>query len=512
MLAAQLSPHSDSHAAPPNVVIILADDLGYGDIRAYQPNSPIATPNLDRLAADGMRFTDAHSGSAVCTPTRYGLLTGRYCWRSRLKRGVLVGYSKHLIEPDRPTLASVLQQRGYHTACIGKWHLGMDLPRADKQMDWQAEIQNGPNSVGFDYFWGITASLDFPPYVWIENQRFTAPADQQFQGGKFPGYLRGGEIAEGFDHQLALDQITAKAVDYLGQRAAAKQPFFLYLPLTAPHKPVLPAERFRGKSGIGPYGDFVMQTDWVVGEIDRALAKHQLQQNTIVMVSSDNGSFMYRLDSPESPQRAKADGIDHAADATVHGYLSTTHRANGALRGTKADIWEAGHRVPLLIRWPGKVAAGSSCDQVVSLVDLFATCNEAVQFLANTDGDAGELTPGAAEDSHSLLPLLLGRQDEWSRPPVIQHSANGTFAIRDGRWKLIDGRGAGGRGKLTAAEADAKLPVQLYDMHADLSERRNLAAEQPQRVAELKAKLQLIQAGHAPAKPKDTQSTGQSKR
>jgi arylsulfatase A len=480
--------------APPNVVIILADDLGYGDIHAYQPESPIPTPNLDQLAADGMRFTDAHSGSAVCTPTRYGLMTGRYCWRSRLKRGVLAGYSKHLIEPTRPTVASVLQQAGYHTACIGKWHLGMDLPRDGKQMDWQGTISNGPNAVGFDFFWGVTASLDFPPYVWVENQSFAAPADQHFEGGKFPGYLRAGEIANGFVHQQALDQITAKAVQYIGERAAAEQPFFLYLPLTAPHKPVLPAERFRGKSGIGPYGDFVMQTDWVVGQVDQALAKHELTGNTVVIVSSDNGSFMYRLDAPESPHRAKQAPtthapdlvppllVDHSIDPTVHGYLTETHRANGALRGTKADIWDGGHRVPLLVRWPGKIKAAEVSDQVVSLVDVMATC---------VDAAGATLPAAAAEDSQSLLPLLRG-SNQWKRQPVIQHSANGTFAIRDGRWKLIDGRGAGGRGKRT--DGDLDLDIQLYDMTADLGERRNLAADQAEVVERLMAELRRIQS------------------
>jgi len=480
---------------PPNVVIILADDLGYGDIRAYQPESPIPTPHLDQIAADGMRFTDAHSGSAVCTPTRYGLMTGRYCWRSRLKRGVLAGYSKHLIEPDRPTVASVLQQVGYHTACIGKWHLGMDLPREGKQMDWQGTIENGPNAVGFDSFWGVTASLDFPPYVWVENQSFTAPADQHFKGGGFPGYLRSGEIAEGFVHQQALDQITAKAVEYIGERAKTKQPFFLYLPLTAPHKPVLPAERFRGKSGIGPYGDFVMQTDWVIGQVDQALAKNGVKENTLVMMSSDNGSFMYRLDAAESPQQAKkasaspqtsgqpAELLDHSKDPTVQGFLSQTHRANGPLRGTKADIWDGGHRVPLLIRWPGKVEASSVCHQVVSLVDVMATCVEV----------AGATSPtGAAEDSHSLLPLMRGRSG-WQREPVIQHSANGTFAIRQGKWKLIDGRGSGGRGKRT--ETDLDWNIQLYDMSDDRGERRNLAADQPEIVADLMAELRRLQSG-----------------
>ena len=477
-------------SSQPNIIVILADDLGYGDVRGNQPSSPIPTPSLDAVAKAGVRFSDAHSGSAVCTPTRYGLLTGRYCWRSRLKRGVLGGYSGHLIEAERTTVADVLKSAGYHTACIGKWHLGMDMPRKKNVMDWDGEIKNGPNSVGFDYFWGISASLDFPPYVWIENQSFTAPGDQHFKGGGFPGYLRSGEIAADFDHRKALDQITERAMAYIEEQAASSSPFFLYLPLTAPHKPVMPAERFVGKSGVGLYGDFVMQTDWVVGQVDAALKKHDLLEHTLLIVSSDNGSFMYRLDAPESPQRAKEktgdDGpalLDHVAEPKIQGYLSSTHRANGDLRGTKADIWEGGHRVPLLVRWPGQVEAGSHVQNTVSLVDVLATCAGAAN--ASIPDDAGE-------DSFSWLPLLQ-QSGDWQRPPVIQHSANGTFAIRVGKWKFIDGKGAGGRGKLTLTDAD--LPVQLYDMDADLGERRNLAGEKPELVAELTAKLRQIQSG-----------------
>ncbi|NQU49303.1 MAG: sulfatase-like hydrolase/transferase [Planctomycetes bacterium] len=470
----------------PNIIFILADDLGYGDVQVNQPKSKIQTPNLNRLASEGMRFSDAHSGSAVCTPTRYGVITGRYCWRSSLKRGVLGGYSSHLIEPERPTVASVLKGAGYQTACIGKWHLGMDLPRKKGVMDWSAPIQNGPLANGFDYFWGVTASLDFPPYVWVENDRFTAPADQEFAGGKFPGYLRPGEIADGFVHEQALDQITEKAVTYLRQQQTSADPFFLYLPLTAPHKPVLPAERFRGRSGLGPYGDFVMQTDWVIGEVDRTLRECGLFKNTLVVVSSDNGSFMYRLNSEESPQQAKtsADGdlIDHVSDASVQGFLGWNHRANGPLRGTKADVWDGGHRVPFLVRWPGTIRAQTLCEQTVSLVDLMATF---------ADVAGVQIPDGAAEDSFSMTPLWEQQGAAMSRPPVVQHSANGMFAIRNGKWKLILGKGSGGRGKLIEPEPEPSL--QLYDMQADLGESNNLAEAQPGIVAKLSRQLEQIQ-------------------
>jgi len=489
------APQSPEALEPPNLVVILADDLGYGDLGANNPDSAIPTPRLDAIAAGGVRFTDAHSGSAVCTPTRYGLMTGRYCWRSRLKGGVLNGYSGHLIEPDRPTVASVLKARGYHTACIGKWHLGMDLPRRDKVMDWQGKIEDGPLANGFDHFFGVTASLDFPPYVWVEDDRFTEPGAERYPGSGFPAYLRAGEWAPGFDHQGALDEITRRAVAHIRERAAAGGPFFLYLPLTAPHKPVLPAERFRGKSGVGPYGDFVMQVDWTVGEVDRALEEAGVADDTLLLVTSDNGSFMYHLDAPESPQRAKqgADGdatLDHAADPKVHGYLSATHRANGPLRGTKADVWDGGHRVPFLARWPAAAPAGAVCDRSVSLVDLMATFADA----------AGAAVPaGAAEDSTSLLPLLRDpAATSWERPPVVMHSANGTFAVRDGRWKLILGSGSGGRGLPKGPKE--RPPFQLYDMEADLGERVNLAATQPGVAARLRRQLEQLRAGALPAK------------
>ncbi len=358
-----------------------------------------------------------------------------------------------------------------------------------------------PNAVGFDYFWGITASLDFPPYVWIENQSFVAPGDHHFSGSPFPAYLRSGEIAADFDHQLALDQITSKAVKYIEDRAKSKQPFFLYLPLTAPHKPVLPAARFVGKSGVGPYGDFVMQVDWVMGQIDQSLKRNNILQNTLLIISSDNGSFMYRLDAPESPKSASEKGEDHATDPKVHGYLSQTHRANGPLRGTKADVWDGGHRVPFIVRWPQQIEAASVCNQTISLVDVLATCLEAVDLVASNDaqdGSAGDsVVADCAEavDSHSLIPLFRDPGAGWKRAPVIMHSANGTFAIRDGKWKLIDGRGSGGRGKRTAT--DLELDIQLYDMSADVGERRNLAVKEPQVVVDLQEKLRRIKAANA---------------
>lgn len=460
-------------ADKPNVVIILCDDLGYGDVRVNNPASKVPTPSLDALANGGMRFTDAHTPSAVCTPTRYGLLTGRYCWRTRLTRGVLNGYSEHLIEPDRMTIADLMKNAGYHTACIGKWHLGMDLPKPPdgKGWDFAGKITNGPNACGFDYFFGVTASLDMPPYVFVENDGFSAPVIQRIEARPFPSYWRGGEIAEGFDHRAALDDLTDKATGYIAEQAKQDKPFFLYFPLTAPHKPTLPAERFTGKSGIGPYGDFVMQVDDVVGRVDKALKDVGVFDNTLVIVTSDNGSYMYRYDD---------DRNDHTDDDAIQGYRAATHTANGGWRGTKADIHEGGHRVFFALRWPGHVLEGSVDAVTISLVDVFAT-------LASITGQ--ELPDDAAEDSFSLMPVLAHAPLN-KRAPVILHSANGTFAIRDGRWKLIAGSGSGGRGQPKSQPFDK--PYQLYDMVKDPSETTNLIEQHPDIAAELEAKLKQI--------------------
>lgn len=468
----------------PNIVFIMADDLGYGDVGAFNPSSRIPTTNLDRLAGQGKIFSDAHSGSAVCTPTRYGLLTGRYCWRTRLKSGVLNGYSRHLIDPERQTVARLLKERGYHTACIGKWHLGMDLPRGEekKKIDYSGKIKNGPKACGFDYFYGITASLDFPPYVFVENDRFTEAATGHFKGSAFPAYLRAGEIGPSFKHIEVLDSLAARAAAYIEERAEAadKKPFFLYLPLTSPHKPVMPAPRFRGRSKLGPYGDFVLHTDWVVGAIDKALARAGCAKETLLIVTSDNGSYMHRLDAPESPVEAR-DNADHLVDPKVQAFLSKHHRANGPWRGTKADAWEGGHRVPFIARWPGVIEAGTRCDETICHVDLMATC----AAIAKAD-----LAAGAAEDSSSLLPLMQGRSGSWKRPPVVHHSANGTFALRRGKWKLIAGSGSGGRGRPRSKPWSE--PYQLYDMHSDPGETENLADRYPEEAARLTRELKKI--------------------
>ena len=295
----------------PNIIIILADDLGTGDVNCYNPGSKIATPALDKIAEEGVRFTDAHTNSSVCTPTRYGIITGRYCWRTRLKKGVLNGYGKHLIDPQRTTIASLLKQHGYYTAGVGKWHLGMDFARdTSGAVDYAGKIENSPNVNGFDYFYGISASLDFPPYAYIENDRFTQVPKQKQEKLGFPRYLRNGDKAENFDFETAWENLLNKAEGLIGDRPADK-PMFLYFALPSPHKPVWPDARFVGKTELGAYGDFVHQTDYMVGRIAEKIKAEGIEENTLLMITSDNGSFMYRLD-----ETAEA---DHVTDETVQG-------------------------------------------------------------------------------------------------------------------------------------------------------------------------------------------------
>ena len=433
-------------ASKPNVIVILADDLGYGDVQCY--GGKIPTPHIDRLAAAGMRFTDAHSSSSVCSPTRYGLLTGRYNWRSKLNRGVLGGLSPRLIEPGRMTVASLLKEQGYHTGCFGKWHLGMDWaikpgtevselniePREQVfNVDYARPIANGPNSVGFDYYYGIAASLDMVPYTFIENDRVTVAAD----GG--PGFPDDARTRAGRQDPPRADNArfrrrgraacaARKSCEFIDRWAAdarADKPFFLYLPLASPHTPILPTSDWQDKSGINPYADFVMQTDAAVGEILAALDRQQLTANTLVILTSDNGC---------SPQ-AKFEEL------AAHG-----HHPSGPLRGHKADIFEGGHRVPFVVRWPGQVAARTESRQLVCLIDILATVAEILDC---------PLPDDAGEDSISFLPAAAGSRGDADH--LVSHSINGTFAIRRGAWKLALGPDSGGwthRGR-----AASKLPI-----------------------------------------------------
>ncbi len=431
---------------PPNLVLILADDMGYGDVSCYNSASKIPTPHIDRLAREGMRFTDAHSASSVCSPTRYGLLTGRYAWRTRLERGVLGPYAPPLIEAGRLTVPSLLEERGYHTACIGKWHLGWHWPRRGAEVVFDQPIAEGPTTRGFDYYFG-TDVPNYPPYCFLENDRTVGQPTARKEKGDLDG--RVGPMLPGWQFDAILPRLTEKAVDYLGQRAADGRPFFLYFPLTSPHEPIAPSPRFRGKSGISPLADFMLETDAVVGEVLAALDRLDLAANTLVLFMCDNGHSTYT-------------GLSVLEQ---HG-----HKPSGPLRGYKADIWEGGHRVPFLARWPGKIAAQSVCHETVCHNHLLATC--AAILGASLPRDAGE-------DSFSILPLLLGQPHaQPTHEAVVHHSAGGAFAIRRGPWKLI-------APQPPAKKAKAGQPTQLFNLADDLGEKNNLAAVHPDLVKEL---------------------------
>lgn len=451
----------------PNIVYILADDLGWGDLRCYNAQSQAPTPNADRLAGQGVRFTDMHAPSAVCTPTRYGILTGRYCWRTSLKSGVLWGYSPNLIEPGRMTVASMLKSRGYYTGVIGKWHLGL----GDREKtDYDQPLDPGPNDHGFDYFFGIPASLDMDPYVYVENNRVVEKPTAYTEGRNSPRgvFWRAGAIAPSFKLEEVLPTLAGKAVEFIRDRAKKPaQPFFLYFALTAPHTPWLPAAPFRRRSRAGDYGDFVAQVDDTLGQVMRALEHSGLAGNTLLIFTSDNGADWKPQDKDKFP-----------------------HRANASWRGMKADIWEAGHRIPFLARWPGKISAGSVSRELGCLTDLMATAADILDL---------NLPKNAGEDSYSLLPALLGKKGRPIREAVVHHSQDGMFAIRQGEWKLILGRGSGGFSQPKRIEPKPGEPEgELYHLSKDPAESTNLYQKHPEMVASLSALLHKYrQQGHS---------------
>jgi arylsulfatase A len=464
--------------SPPNLIYIIADDMGYGDIKAMNPECKIATPHLDRLASEGIIFTDAHTTSSVCTPTRYNVLTGRYNWRTHLKKGVLNGYGKPLIPEDRLTLASLCRDQGYRTAMIGKWHLGMDLPIVDEgeglpsskkargrnlYVDWSQPVKRSPTSNGFDYFWGHVASLDFPPYNYIENQtfqsqevKFTSRKEFEEMTGS-DSFMRAGWLGHNFDPVQTLEEFFNRSSDYIRKQNNEK-PFFLYVPLTAPHTPIFPIKEFQGKSGLNAYGDFVMQVDDGVGRIMKAVEDAGIANNTIILFTTDNGC---------SPQ------------ANFEELAEKGHSPNGIYRGHKADIWEGGHRVPHILRWPAVIKAGSESDRLTLLGDIVATMADILDV---------DLADNTAEDSLSFLPSLQGRRDPAKEHEgIVNHSVSGQFAIRTKEWKLIFCPGSGGWSKPKDAEARKQgLPeYQLYDMVNDPVESKNLVDKHPDKAKEL---------------------------
>jgi arylsulfatase A len=456
----------------PNILFILADDMGVGDVSALNPKSIWRTPNLDRLAREGRVFTDAHSSSGVCTPTRYTLLTGRYSWRSTLKRGVLNGYSPSLIERGRLTLPAFLRAQSYATAMFGKWHLGLDWTRGSlkpEDVDYTKPVGGGPTAHGFDRFFGISASLDMPPYVWFENDRVTAPPRGTVGDSPAPKLWRAGPIGADFRMEDVQPRLIEKTAAYLAERgsAADRKPFFVYLALAAPHTPTLPTREFVGKTPT-PYGDFVLQIDADVGRLLDTLEKHGLAKNTLVIFTTDNG---------------------YAPAGNIPRHSDFGHDSSAGFRGTKSDVFEGGHRVPFIARWPGITPAGTRCADVIGQLDFFATCAELL---------GATLPENAAEDSASFLPLLRGDPPPAPRREgLVHHSAEGEFAIRQGNWKVILCPGSGGWSPPTRSPSpwtqpkvddfEGLPPFQLYDLAKDPAEKNNLAAAHPEVVQRLGA-------------------------
>ena len=477
----------------PNIIIILADDMGYGDPGCYNDESKIPTPHIDQLARQGLRLTDAHTPSSVCTPTRYGLLTGRYCWRTPLKRSVLWPWDPPLIQPDRLTLPAMLKEQGYATACIGKWHLGWNWPLrgggylADeypghtlaltkenrpkraayaKRIDFTRPLRGGPTERGFDSYFGDDVP-NFPPYCFIKNNRTVGiPSVAK------PKHMFGlpGPALAGWDLSLVMPTLTQQAAAYIEQRSQApSQPFFLYLPLTAPHTPIAPSPHFIGESQAGWYGDYVHEVDWTVGQVLDAIERTGLANNTLVLFTSDNGS----------PQRDGTD-MNGPAGSVKKNY---GHDPSRPWRGMKGDLWEGGHRVPLIARWPEHVPVGQTSDEPTVLTDLMRTIAGIVGY---------SLPENAAEDSFDIRPALFGQQHSQSiRDHLIHHSLHGTFAIRQGAWKLILDRSSGG---FTRYQPPKDAPAgQLYNLADDPGEQHNLYGERPEIVKRLSELLEKYQ-------------------
>ncbi|BDS07220.1 arylsulfatase [Oceaniferula spumae] len=471
---------AEDSSQKPNIIYILADDLGYGDVQALNPKQgKIPTPGMDRLAAQGMVFTDAHSNSSVCTPTRYGVLTGRYNWRTYKQSGVLFGFDQPLIAKDRLTVAGFLKKQGYKTAIVGKWHLGLGLNTPDGKptkgqraavdgVDWSARITGGPVDLGFDSWYGIAASLDMPPYIFIENDRFVGECTTT------KAFHRKGPAHADFEAIDVLDIIGDRSAQFIKQQKS-DEPFFLYVPLTSPHAPIIPTEKWKGKSKLGLYGDFVMHTDAIVAQITDAVDAAGLTDNTMIIVTSDNGCSKV---------------------ADIPALKKQGHFPNAHYRGSKSDLWDGGHRVPFIVRWPAGVKAGSSSDEVICLTDLMATC---------ADLTGSKLPDNAGEDSVSFAPALKGKPIVSTRKGIVHHSVSGQFAYRQGKWKLLLTKGSGG---WTKEKMSDNAPAQLYDMEADPSEQKNLYKTQPEVAERLLAQLESdVKRGRSTAGPDQKNDT-----
>ncbi|MBK1817107.1 sulfatase-like hydrolase/transferase [Luteolibacter yonseiensis] len=472
----------------PNIVFILADDLGYGDVSIYNPESKIRTPHLDRLAGQGMRFTDAHAPSSVCTPTRYSILTGRLAWRSPLKSGVLPPWGAPLIDAKRLTVSAFLKQNGYRTAAIGKWHLGWTWPTRDGQppasgadrlsnVDFTKPVTGGPTDRGFDYYFGVDVP-NYPPYVYIENDR-TVGIPAEASG---PAYNRPGPALPGWDWTNVLPEITRRGVTYIEEAGKKSGPYFLYVPLTSPHYPVVPTPEFRGKSGAGDYGDFVLQTDDAVGRILDAIDRSGQAENTLVIFTSDNGPEVTGEVKPGVYDRVKQYG----------------HSSSGGLRGAKRDLWEGGHRVPFIARWPRRIKPALTSETTISHVDFFAT---AAAILGKP------LDPEAAPDSFNILPALIGEPSGQVRPATIHHGQNGNLAIRQGDWVFINAPSGDGNREPSWRKEEWKIQphdeqAELFNLKDDPRQTRNLYSGNRDKALELKSLLdRFISTGRSTPGP-----------
>jgi arylsulfatase A len=473
----------------PNIIILYADDMGYGDLGANNPVSKIPTPQLDRLAAQGMRFTDGHTSSGVCSPSRYALLTGRYHWRDFHR--IVDSFDGPAFPPGRLTLPEMLRKKDYSTACIGKWHLGFDwnsirLPgrpansEKHQDYDWSKPFRGGPCDHGFDTYFGDNV-INFPPYAWIENDRLPAAPDKTFLKSDFTGKPKEGEWEcrpgpgrSDWDPYQALPTLTRRGVDFIRSRKGRDQPFFLYFALPSPHAPIIPNDPFDGKSKAGAYGDFVVQTDDSCGQLLDALREAGLDQNTIVVFSSDNGpeNFAYARDEKSG------------------------HWSSAPLRGLKRDIYEGGHRVPLVIKWPGLTKPGTVSNALISQIDLMATFASAVGY---------DLPDNAAEDSHDFLPWLKGVSKDSPRTLHVHNTNPKSYAIRRGDWLLVDSKSGYTSKQPTAswikkhgAIEGAATGSQLFNINKDIGQLHDVSSANPEIVKELKAALKTIRdQGHS---------------
>ena len=478
----------------PNIVIIYADDMGYGDLAIQNAKSKIPTPNLDQLAKEGIRFTDAHSSSGICSPSRYALLTGKYHWRKQ--HDIVGSFGKPFFNDDDITLPQILKAQGYKTAAIGKWHLGFNWVFKNKpsgrlekrgrtlrfyqaqDIDWTQPVSGGPLDRGFDYYFGDD-TINFPPYAWMENDRFLNAPTTVIDGKNidFPinegnWEFRPGPAEENWNPYKVLPTLTQKAISWIKQQTV-DQPFFLYFPLPAPHAPIIPNKEFIGKSQAGPYGDFVVQTDWVVGQVLQALKEQGLSENTLIIFTSDNGPEKYAFARAEKYQ----------------------HYSMGEFRGLKRDVWEGGHHVPFLVKWPNKIAAGSVSDEVISQVDIMATLAEITHIT---------LSKTAAPDSYNLLPLLSGKKYELPlRQATVHNTFKDTYALRQGKWLYIN-QPTGEHSVMPNAFANKNLfskftsATLLFDLEKDPGQRTNLQTQYPEKIKQMNMLLeQYRQQGYS---------------